>query len=85
MSCAQIRVKKHFRHKKTMRVVLYLYMLWSDSSTMTVGGGEIALRNIMPANWPLKHLRSKWGYRRLAQLPVVNPDLGCAVRPSSAL
>ena len=79
-SCVQIRVKKHFLHEKTLRVVLCPFALWSDGSQTTVGRASFHNVNIMPANWPLKHLRSKRGYKRLAELPVVDSDLKCAPR-----
>ena len=68
-----------------MRVVLYPYALWSEGSRRTVGRASFRAVSIVPVNWPLKLLRSKRSHRRLAQLPVVNPKLKCAARPSYAV
>ncbi len=50
------------------------YLLWRDASRMAVGEGGFHFVNIMPANVPLKHIRSRRGYRRLAQLPHIKSD-----------
>ena len=69
-------MKQRFSHVKKMRVVMYPYLLWSDGSKMKVGESSFHFVNIVPANQPLKHMRSKRGSRRLARLPVVDTDLG---------
>lgn len=71
-------VKQFFSGRADLPVILYPYLLWSDGSQLTVCGTKFHVVNIAPANWPLQRLRSKKGHRRLALLPVVNPDLGCA-------
>ena len=72
-------VKRHFAGVN-LPVIIYPFMLWSDGSQLNIGGVKFHAVLIMPANWPLPHLRSKKGYRRLALLPVVDPTSGSAPR-----
>ncbi len=42
-------------------VVLCPYLLWSDGSQLTIGDVPFHAVNIMPANWPLQHMRKTKG------------------------
>ena len=51
-----------------------------SGSQLTIGGSRFHAVNIVPANWPLHLMRSRMGSKRLALLPVVAAEDGCAAR-----